>query len=178
MPELSHEESDRLRRRVTGIVLCVVVSLLPLGARADRDEERRPSFGERIAGLYLSIDPAEAHVFQLNADGQYSYMESQQFSGWPGGAAFSNELGTWRRSGRRELIATSLHIEYGPDTRAFEGLTVLRRTFRFERGLNSFTVLCSGSSYAPGVDPFDAAAEATSVFECPERSFRRVYADD
>ena len=105
-------------------------------------------------------------------------MESQQFSGWPGSPAFSSELGSWRKSGRRRLSATSLHIEYGPDTRAFEGLTVLRRTFRFDRDLNGFQVLCSGANYPPGVDPFDAAVQATSTFECPERSFRRVGAED
>ena len=157
-------------------VLVCWLACLPLAAAGDGGVSKHFKFGLRIAGLYLAVGPEDAHVFQIGADGQFVYTESEQFTGFSGGPAFGDELGTWRRVGRRSLVSTSLHLGYWPDGSGFTGTTVLRRTFEFERRLRRFTVTCTGTTYLPGVDPFDPTAEPESSFECPPREFERVLA--
>ncbi|MDE0887624.1 MAG: hypothetical protein OSB70_19050 [Myxococcota bacterium] len=156
------------------VALGLLFACFPFALAADDGSSDRSRFGQRVAGLYLAVDPDGSHVFSIDADGQFTYMESPQFTGFSGGPAFSNELGTWRRVGRRSLIATSLHLGYWQDGSAFTGTTVLRRTFEFAPGFRSLKVTCTGTAYAPGVDPFDPQAQSTSSFVCPERGFRRI----
>ena len=156
--------------------MAFLVGFCALVVGVDGDASDRLQFAQRVAGLYLSIEPDEAHVFKLDSDGQFAYMESPQFTGFSGGPAFSDELGSWRRVARRSLVATGIHIGYWKDGSAFTGTTVLRRTFEFARGWGSMSVTCVGQTYAPGIDPFDDEAEAISSFVCPEREFRRIVA--
>ncbi|MGE4653412.1 MAG: hypothetical protein AAEJ53_21200 [Myxococcota bacterium] len=174
---LSKHPNRRSRTSDRGLIVTLVL-LLPLVAAADRNNEHPSRFGDRIAGLYLAVGADDAHVFQLDADGGFSYMESQQFGGWPGSPSFSDEMGTWRKTGRRTLVSTSFHLEYWTDGGAYAGISVLRRTLEFDRKLRSFAVVCSGDTYAPGVDPFDPEAEANSSFECPPRKFQRIRAGE
>ena len=174
---LSKQPKRRSGTSDRGLTVALVL-LLPLVAAAERGDRRPYSFGDRIAGLYLAVGADDAHVFQLDADGGFSYMESQQFGGWPGSPSFSDEMGTWRKTGRRTLVSTSFHLEYWTDGGAYAGITVLRRSFEFDRKLGSFTVVCSGDTYAPGVDPFGPAAEANSSFECPPRKFQKIRTGD
>ena len=87
------------------------VACWPLAASADGKTSKHARFHQRIAGLYLSVGTEDAHIFQINADGQFTYAESAQFTGFSGGPAFGDEFGTWTRAGRRELISTSLHLD-------------------------------------------------------------------
>lgn len=163
--------------RTTALVsFALWIALWPLAASADGGKSKQARFHQRVAGLYLSVEPEGTHIFQVDADGQFTYTESAQFTGFSGGPAFGNELGTWRRVGRRKLISTSLHLGYWTDGSGFTGTTVLRRSFEFKRGISRFTVTCTGTTYGPGVDPFDPAAEPESSFDCPLREFKRVRA--
>ena len=176
MPSCLQTRSFRLGPNFSLALLGLLVLGLPLAASSESDFEERLRFGQRIAGLYLSIGAADAHVFSIEADGEFVYMESAQFAGFSGGPAFGDEMGAWRRAGKRRLVATSLHLGYWQDGGEFTGTTVLRRSFKFAKGLRRITVQCTGMTYAPGVDPFAPSSEAESTFVCPERVFRRIEA--
>ena len=126
--------------------------------------------GKKSAGTYLAIENNEAMILQINQDGGLSLIFSSQFGGGVLGDPFSNTLGSWKRSGFRELTATAVDITFTSGSGDFVGVAAATYFIKFNKWFQSARVTCEGAIFAPGVNPFAPGAEpiSGSEFTCGE----------
>jgi len=126
--------------------------------------------GKTSASTYLSIADDGATILQINRDGNLSLIVSSQFKGGVLSDPFSNTLGSWKRSGLRELTATSVDITFESDGGDFVGVAAATYFIKFDKWFQSARVTCGGAIFAPGVNPFAPGAEpiSGSEFTCGE----------
>ncbi len=136
------------------------------------------SLGKISAGTYLAVENDEVTIMQINQDGNLSLIFSNQFGGGILNDPFSNTLGSWKRSGLRELTATAVDITFKSDDGAFVGVAAATYIIKFDRRFQAAGVTCAGAIFAPGVNPFAPGAEpiSGSAFTCGEEAliFHRV----
>jgi hypothetical protein len=114
--------------------------------------------GERSAGTYLSVEGDESTIMQISKDGNLSLIFSDQFSGGVFGDPFSNTLGSWKRSGKRELTANAADITFDATTKELVGVGAAIYVIKFDKWFRSAIMTCQGAIYAPGVNPFSPGA--------------------
>ena len=118
------------------------------------------AFRKCIAGVYfLEQSSGSFRVLTITADGNVFGVDSSQSKGLViGSASFSDQQGTWRRTGYRKITATVLNFRFPTDTSG-GGTTVARYDVAFD---NQFQHIQGGISlipYGPGVNPFDPDVE-------------------
>jgi hypothetical protein len=143
---------------VAAVALIAVATFLVSGqaGRALADEEG--GLGDKIAGTYLAVSENGAEILQISRDGNLSFILSIQFSG--GGAlgeSFSNTLGSWKKTGTREITATTVDLNFqsGP---GFIGVAATTNIMKFDQKFQTGTMTCQGRIFPPGVDPFQPGA--------------------
>jgi hypothetical protein len=126
--------------------------------------------GKKSAGTYLAIQNDEVTILQIHQDGCLSLINSFQFEGGVLGDPFSNTLGSWKRSGLRELTATAVDITFKSESGNFVGVAAATYLIKFDKWFQSARVTCEGAIFAPGVNPFSPGAEpiSGSEFTCGE----------
>ena len=112
-------------------------------------------FNKRVAGTFLSIDGQETILLQINQDGNLTAIFSSQFSGGALNDPFSNSLGTWKRSGIRDITAQVLDITFLGESGEIIGVGSAQYFLTFNKTFHSAKFRCQGSIFPPGVDPFD-----------------------
>ena len=154
---------------VAAVALIAVATFLVSGqaGRALADEEG--GLGDKIAGTYLAVSENGAQILQISQDGNLSFIFSIQFSGDGAlGESFSDTLGSWKKTGIREITAGTVNLDFQSGTGFFIGVAATTYVIKFDEKFQTGTVTCQGRTFPPGVDPFDRGAIpiANSEFTC------------
>ncbi len=141
--------------------------------------------GKKIAGTYLAVQDGAAQALQISEDGNLSIIISFQFSGGVCGFLFSDTLGSWKKTGRREITARIVNLNFrnfeSGDVGAFAGVATATYLIKFDKKFQAANVMCEGAIFRPGVNPFEPDAEPIldSEFNCGAGlEFDRVAVDD
>jgi hypothetical protein len=162
---------------VAAVALITVATFLISGqaGRALADEEG--GLGDKIAGTYLAVMENGGQVLQISRDGNLSFIFSIQFSsGGILGHSFSDTLGSWKKTGTREITAGAVDLAFQSGTGFPVGVAATTYVIKFDQKFQTGTVTCQGRIFPPGVDPFHLGAIpiANSEFTCPGIEFRRI----
>jgi hypothetical protein len=159
---------------VAAVALIAVATFLVSGqaGRALADEEA--GLGDKVAGTYLAVTENGATILQISRDGNLSSILSIQFTGGGViGESFSNTLGSWKKTGTREITATTVDLNFKSDLNfqsgpEFIGVAATTNIMKFDQKFQTGTMTCQGSIFPPGVDPFQPKAKAitNSEFTC------------
>ncbi len=110
--------------------------------------------GKKIAGTYLGVQKDAAQMLQISEDGNLSVILSIQFSGGAAGLRFSNALGSWKRTGKREITAKTVDLVFRPEDGTFAGVGAATYVINFDKKLQTASVTLKGAVFPPGVNPF------------------------
>jgi hypothetical protein len=154
---------------IAALALIAVATFLVSGqtGRALADEEG--GLGDKIAGTYLRVTENGAEILQISRDGNLSFILSSQFSGGGVlGESFSNTLGSWKKTGTREITAGTVNLDFQSGSGLFIGVAATTYVIKFDQKFQTGTVTCQGRIFPPGVDPFDRGAIpiVNSEFTC------------
>ena len=95
---------------------------------------------------------------------------SIQFSGGAAGLRFSNALGSWEETGKREITAKAVDVDFRPKDGTFAGVGAATYVIEFDEKLQAATVSSKGAVYPPGVNPLlDPDADPISDGEFTHR---------
>lgn len=125
---------------------------LPYGGAAESDDR---DFGRLVAGTYVvSLTPEQgiSRILTIAADGNLSSMQSVQFSG-VGGSAFSNQQGSYTRTGPREITAQVVNINIDAATQEFNGIAIATYILTFDQRFQAVHGQVDGKVFAAGVNP-------------------------
>src|SRR5262245_45570115 len=116
---------------VAAVALIAVATFLVSGqaGRALADEEG--GLGDKIAGTYLAVMQDRGLVLQISQDGNLSFIFSGQFSGGVLGALFSDTLGSWKKTGKREITAGTVNLDFQSGTGLFIGVAATTYVIKF-----------------------------------------------
>ena len=162
---------------VAAVRLIAVTTCLVLGEadRALADEEG--GLGNKIAGTYLAVMENGAQVLQISQDGNLSFIFSIQFSSSGVlGESFSDTLGSWKKTGQREITAGTVNLSFQNFGPGFIGVAATTYVIKFDQKFQTGIVTCQGKIFPRGVDPFYRGATpiANSEFTCPATEFHRI----
>ena len=91
---------------------------------------------------------------------------------------FSDTLGSWRKTGRREITSRAVDLTFGSIPGEFVGVAATTYVIRFDKKFQKAEVICEGKIFPPGVNPFDSDAVAISgsAFSCSDEAleFQRL----
>ncbi|HKC93073.1 MAG TPA: hypothetical protein VKB81_03530 [Nitrospira sp.] len=163
---------------VAAVALIAVATFLVSGlaGRALADEDG--GLGDKIAGTYLAVLVDGAQMLQISRDGNLSFIFSIQFS--PSGVlgeSFSDTLGSWKKTGNREITAGTVNLAFQNGSGFFIGTAATIYVIKFDQKFQTGTVTCQGRIFPPGVDPFHPGAMpiANSEFTCGQGfEFHRI----
>ena len=162
---------------VAAVALIAVATFLVSGqaGRALADEEA--GLGDKIAGTYLAVMVDGAQVLQISQDGNLSFIFSIQFSSSGVlGESFSDTLGSWKKTGQREITAETVDLAFQSGS-GFFGVAATTYVIKFDQKFQTGTVTCQGRIFPRGVDPFHPGAIpiANSEFTCGQGiEFHRI----
>ena len=84
-----------------------------------------------------------------------SFIFSIQFSG--SGLildeSFSNTFGSYKRTGKREITATTVDLSFETGDGTFIGVASATYVLKFNREFQTANVTCEGAIFEPGVNP-------------------------
>ncbi len=122
--------------------------------------------GKKIAGTYLGVQKDAAQILQVSGDGNLSVILSIQFSGGAAGLRFSNALGSWKKTGKREITARTVDLDFRPQDGSFAGVGAATYVINFDEKLQTASMTWKGAVFPPGVNPFlDPDADAIPAGE-------------
>lgn len=152
------------------LLIAALPALVVFGQTSPASAFDLGGLGKRSAGTYLAIENDGATILQINQDGNLSLIVSSQFKGGVLSDPFSNTLGSWKRSGKRELTATAVDITFESAGGVFVGVAASTYFIKFDKWFQSAKVTCEGAIYDQGVNPFAPGVEpiSGSEFTCGE----------
>ena len=153
---------------VAAVALIAVATFLVSGqaGRALADEEA--GLGDKVAGTYLAVTENGATILQISRDGNLRSILSIQFTGGGViGESFSNTLGSWKKTGTREITATTVDLNFksvpGQSGPVFIGVAATTNIMKFDQKFQTGTMTCQGRIFPPGVDPFQLQPEDSPI---------------
>ncbi len=135
--------------------------------------------GKKIAGTYLGTQKDAAQILQIGEDGNLSFIFSIQFSGGAVDFPFSDTLGSWKKTGNREITATTVDLTFESGNGTFVGVAATTYVIRFDKKFQTANVTSEGAIFPPGVNPFldpDADPIPDGEFSA-DREFHRLPVD-
>jgi hypothetical protein len=156
-------------------LIAMTTVLVSAQGRALADQEG--GLGDKIAGTYLAVMETGAQVLQISQDGNLSFIFSIQFStGGVLGESFSDTLGSWKKTGQREITAGTVNLSFQNFGPGFIGVAATTYVIKFDQKFQTGTVTCQGRIFPRGVEPFHRGAIpiANSEFTCPATEFHRI----
>jgi hypothetical protein len=127
-----------------------------------------PGNGGDLTGTYVATLPDRAEILQLHRDGTADLTLSDQVTSGAGGFTFSDSLGSWKRSGPKQISARFLNLNFdvtGPAA-TYSGVAVVDYVLEFSQNGRRFAASCEGEIFLPGDDPFDPASIPVATFDC------------
>lgn len=159
------------QRQATVRTLCLIALLSSAGLRSGEVAawdglDHRSNFGERLAGLYFVTDTTTGarHLISLWADGNFQGISSEQEGGIPEFNPFSDQVGTWKRTGRRQITAKVIDMTYNRDPMTLFGFGVVRYVLTFDKGFKTATGKSEGGAIGPSGNPNDLDAQFLFTF--------------
>ncbi len=140
--------------------------------------------GKKIAGTYLAVQDGEAQALQISEDGNLSIIISIQFSGGVGVLLFSDTLGSWKKTGKREITARVVNLNFvksedEDEDGKFAGVATATYLIKFDKKFQAANVTCEGAVFPLGVNPIlDPEQTPLVEFTCGDLEFDRVAVDD
>lgn len=116
----------------------------------------------RFAGTYFTIGDEDGIptpvIIQIGKDGSYTTVFGIQNTTLAG-IVFTNDVGTWKRIGKNEIIAKTFSISALPPTESSDGEVVSNciadHVITFSNNFQEISLTVSGKCYAPDVNPAD-----------------------
>ncbi len=133
--------------------------------------------GRKIAGTYLAVQDGEAQALQISEDGNLSIIISIQFSGGVGEVLFSNTLGSWKKTGRREITARVVNLNFVSGVGMFAGVATATYLIKFDKKFQAANVTCEGALFDPSVNPIRDSDPPLFEFTCGDLEFDRIAVD-
>ncbi len=136
--------------------------------------------GRKIAGTYLAVQGGEgpqAQALQISEDGNLSIIISVQFSSGVGEVLFSNTLGSWKKTGRREITARVVNLNFVSGVGMFAGVATATYLIKFDKKFQAANVTCEGALFDPSVNPIRDSDPPLFEFTCGDLEFDRVAVD-
>ena len=157
-------------RRVTSALLVIQIIFILVGQADPTFSFENKGFSKKVSGTYLSVEGKETILLQIIQDGNLTAIFSSQFSGGALDDPFSNSLGAWERSGKREITAQVVDITFQGQGGGLVGVGAGKFFIRFDKTFQSAKFRCRGAIFPPGVNPFDRDAEpiSGSDFTCAD----------
>src|SRR5262245_33313977 len=117
------------------VAALIVVAMFLNSGQADRAlADEQAGLGHQIAGTYLAVMADRSLVLQINQDGNLSFIFSIQFSsGGVLGASFSDTLGSWKKTGPREITAGTVDLAYESGPGSFLGTASTTYVIKFDQ---------------------------------------------
>lgn len=117
---------------------------------------------DRFAGTYFTIGDEDGIptpvIVQIGKDGSYTTVFGIQNTTLAG-IVFTNDVGTWKKSGKNEITAKAFSISALPPTESFPGEVVgnciADHVVTFSHNFEEINLTVSGKCYAPDVNPAD-----------------------
>jgi hypothetical protein len=142
---------------VASLAVMAVIALSSPSILGQASPASVDGLGDKIAGTYLAVQNDGAQVLQINRDGNLRLVLSIQFSGGALGASFSNTLGSWNTTGRREVTARTVDLTFQSGN-VFFGVAAATVVITFDETFETAIATSEGAIFPPGVNPFDADA--------------------
>jgi hypothetical protein len=145
-----------IHRRSASLAVAAVIALSSPAIRGQASVE---DLGDKIAGTYLAVQQDGAQVLQIGRDANLRAVLSIQFTGGGVlGESFSNTLGSWNTTGRREITARTVDLTFQSGN-VFVGVAAATLVITFDETFETAIATSEGAIFPPGVNPFDAGAE-------------------
>ena len=109
---------------------------------------------KKISGTYLGVQKDAAQILQISEDGNLSMILSIQFSGGAAGLRFGNALGSWKETGKREITAKAVDLDFQPKDGTFAGVGAATYVINFDEKFQTASVTSKGAVFPLGVNPF------------------------
>ncbi len=166
----------RLSIFITVVALTVLATFLISGQVSPTLADDEGGLGKKISGTYLSVQEDEAQALQISEDGNLSIIISFQFSGGVLDLLFSDTLGSWKKTGKREITARTVNLNFESGDATFAGVAIATYLIKFDKKFRTANVTCEGAIFPPRVNPFDPDAEPIpgSELTCGDLEFDRV----
>ena len=136
-----------------------VVAVIALSSPSILGQASVDGLGDKIAGTYLAVQQDGAQVLQIGRDGNLRVVLSIQFSGGGVlGESFSNTLGSWNTTGRRQVTARTVDLTF-QNGNVFFGVAAATFVITFDETFQTAIATSEGAIFPPGVNPFAADAQ-------------------
>ncbi len=135
------------------LALLALAAFLIKGQVSPALADDEAGLGKKIAGTFLGVQKDAAQILQISEDGNLSAILSIQFSGGAAGLRFSNALGSWKETGKREITAKAVDLDFRPEGGTFAGVGAATYVIKFDRKLRTASVTSEGAVFPPGVNP-------------------------
>ncbi len=166
MHEMASRSSFMTRAVLAFLALAACLSQVS-PALADNEA----GLSNKIAGTYLGVQKDAARILQISEDGNLSMILSIQFSGGAAGLRFSNALGSWKETGKREITAKAVDLDFRAEDGAFAGVAAATYVINFDEKIQTAIVSSKGAVFPPGVNPLlDPDADPISDGEFSHRN--------
>ncbi len=155
--------------------LVQVATFLILGLASPISVDDVGDLGKKSAGTYLAVQDDEAQVLRISEDGNLSFIFSIQFSGGALDNLFSDDLGPWKKTGKREIIARTVNVNFERGDGTFVGVATATYLIKFDKKFQTADVTCEGAVFPLGVNPIlDPETTPLVEFTCGDLEFDRV----
>ncbi len=143
----SPESLARTRRSIKAALL----------APPQQQEAANPGFGRKIAGTWIEPGDGFSVAMNIRADGTMTWWGSFFFGDGTGDFFNGVVLGTWKKTGQREITTIELgHLNNGDGSFFASGR--VQEVFTFDPEFESFTYEGIEDLFAPDQDPTDPDA--------------------
>jgi hypothetical protein len=123
-----------------------------------QQEAANPGFGRQIAGTWIEPGDGFSTAMNIRADGTMTWWGSWFFGDGTGDFFNGIVLGTWKKTGQREITTIELgHLNNGDGSFFASGR--VQEVFTFDPEFESFTYEGIEDLFAPDQDPTDPDAE-------------------
>lgn len=147
-----------------------IASAQPWGLQAGKSKisrGKRP-FGQLVAGTYF-LKEGKSHwrIITLTADGNWFGIASHQNShdDKPSDMGFTNQQGTWKRTGTREITAKVLNFNFDAYDGALSGNAVAIYELTFSPNFHELSGNYDGKVFPPEQNPLDPNSEPDTYFD-------------
>ncbi len=165
----------RLPIFITVVALTVLATFLISGQVSPSLADDEGGLGKKSAGTYLAVQDDAAQILQISEDGNLSVIFSIQFSGGALDNLFSETLGSWKKTGKREITARTVSLNFERGDGTFVGVATATFLIKFDKKFQTANVTCEGAVFPPGVNPILDPEQIPLVeFTCGDLEFDRV----